>query len=99
MIDPAQIGILTTLLGGAFVYVLRERSKWKIEKLNNGNLEKILKTVDNIDEKTDLLITDLAIVDTEVTAHKKYCDDTTKRFNQAINNNRKEILDMAKKGK
>jgi len=98
MIDPANIATMGTVLGAAIAYILRERSKNRNEKLNNGHLEIIKKQMatkeqlSKIDKITEIIKTNVENMQTN-------CKTTTERFGKEISNNRKEILDMAKERK
>ncbi len=105
MTDPASLATFGTILGVAVVYILRERGKWKSEKSNNGHLETIKKqmaTKEQLDEtngKIGEINTTVGIISTNVDNMQTNCKATTERFGKEIGNNRKEILDMAKKRK
>lgn len=105
MTDPASLATLGTILGVAVVYVLRERSKWKNEKSNNGHLEIIKEKMATKEQlnatngKIGKIDTKVGIINTNIENMQNNCKMTTERFGKEIGNNRKEILDMAKKKK
>ena len=105
MIDPATLGMFGTMLGATVVYILRERSKGKNEKSNNGDIKVIKeqmatkKQLDETNGKIGSIDKTIGIISTNVENMQTNCSTTTERFGKEINNNRKEILDMAKKRK
>jgi len=105
MIDPATLGMFGTMLGVTITYILRERSKSKNEKSSNGHLEIIKKqmaTKEQLDEtngKIGKIDKTVGIISTNVENMQTNCKTTTERFGKEISNNRKEILDIAKKRK
>ena len=105
MIDPATLGMFGTMLGATVVYILREHSKGKNEKSNNGHLETITKQMatkeqlDETNEKIGKIDKTVGIMNTNVENMQANCKTTTGRFGKEINNNRNKIFDMAKKRK
>ena len=105
MIDPAQAVTMGTVLGAATVYILRERSKSKSEKSNNGHLKVIVEQMATKEQlnktngKIGKINATMGIISTNVTNMQTNCKATTERFGKEIGNNRKEILDMAKQKK
>ena len=105
MIDPAQAVTIGTVLGAAAVYILRERSKSKNEKSNNGHLKIIVEKMATKEQlqKTNGKLTKIdkavGLINGNVKNIKENCKATTERFGKEIGNNRKEILDIAKRRK
>lgn len=84
-------GIIALIVSGGAMWI-REWKKGRSSKDNNNYLKEIkekTKKIDNIDKN-------VAVISTAVKSLQNHCQLTTKRFDEAINGNRKEILEMAK---
>ena len=107
MAEPyISIGTLITVIGGIIAFVIRERSKDKEEKKSNGHLSAVKKTVDGMNGKIDTLDLKVDRIENKVTAvkvvaeeRKEFCKQTVARFEKAIVQTQKEVLDIAKRAK
>jgi len=98
-IDPATLGVLGmfgTTLGATVTYILRERSKHKTEKSNNGDIKAIKKTTAENLRYLNKVDKNLGIVSTNVENMQKNCAATTERFEKDIDENREDIKGLLK---
>lgn len=98
-IDPATLGVLGmfgTTLGATVTYILRERSKHKNEKSNNGDIKEIKKTTAENLKFLNKVDKNLGIVKTNQENMQKHCESTTGRFEKDIDENREDIKDLLK---
>ena len=102
MIDPAQAVTIGTVLGAATVYILRERSKSKNEKSNNGHLKIIVEKMATKEQlqKTNGKLTKIdkavGLINGNVKNIKENCKATTERFEKDINENQADIKNILK---
>ena len=102
--EPVSVGTLVAVAGGVFAYVLRERSKSKNEKTNNGAIKdikdtmaEVKKTVVSTNEKLVKIDKCMVKLDTNVGNMQKHCGETTARFAKDITENRGDIKGLLKK--
>lgn len=100
MTEPLTTGgIIALIISGGAMWI-RELKRGRADKGNNKDLKEIRKQNKCIDEKVGHIKTNIATIKTSMDGMQANCRQTTSRFEQSINDNRKEILEIAKdKGK
>lgn len=96
MAEPITITGLAALLISNIGIWIREWRKGRNEKSGNGDIKEIKQKTECIDKKVGEIKGSMTGIEASINAMKENCQKTTSRFDAAINENRKEILDMAK---
>lgn len=93
----------TTITGGMIVLIvngvllwIREWRKHRTWRSNGDDLNEIKKKIDCVDGKVSKANISLAEVITKVNDQKDQCSKTVARFDRAISDQGKEILELAK---
>ena len=91
------------IIGNTLIFWYREWMKNRTWKKNGKALDEIKVSVDNVNEKIDEIddkvgqnTVKLTEIVTTVNEQKQQCTKTVKRFDQAIRDQGKEMLELAK---
>jgi len=90
------MGLVVVNISAIVISFLKERARNKHQQKNGKSIEEVRKLTKAIDSKVDSLNINMAQLTTEVKGIKNNCRQTTRRFEQAIETNRRDILEVVK---
>lgn len=101
MAEPTTLiglgALMVTNTSAIILAALKERKRSKKESMNNKDLKEVKDIVEGINGKVNGIDKVIIKVKTCMEGMQGNCAKTTSRFEQAINDNRKEILDLSKR--
>lgn len=101
MAEPTTLiglgALMVTNTSAIILAALKERKRSRKESMNNKDLKEVKDMVEGINGKVNGIDKVMTKVKTCMEGMQSNCAKTTGRFEQAINDNRKEILDLSKR--
>jgi len=95
--EPITLGGIGALIVSGVAMWIREWRRGRNEKTNGTDLKEIKDDVKSTMTKVNDIGTDTATIKTDVKGIKEHCTQTTQRFEKAINDNRKNLFEIATK--
>ena len=93
--DPTLFALILLIINGGLQWI-RELRKGKLTSGNGKDLTEIKTDIKSVDRKVDSFGLKMVEIKTAVDGQKTNCATTIKRFDQAISNQNKELMSLAK---